>query len=179
MKPTRLSKATHPTLLLAARYLRLNSKTFKSQQYPADVFGKTLSDRAYYNQVELTLCRILIEEEGNMEKTYANRDSATALLKKAGVKVEDYDRYITKVTTGFRVTLPDSFQPKVAKAAEPGVKPKERKPTIQGVAVTLIKAGKDNAAVWETIKKQFGLTDSKKHYPQLIRRLLTQGKIKS
>src|SRR3990167_71529 len=81
-------------------------------------------------------------------KTYTKRDSATAVLKKAGIDRKDYDQYITKKDDVFVINVVDgapvSKSAKAPKAARTG--------TVSAVARALILEGKDNKAVWGRIK---------------------------
>lgn len=112
-------------------------------------------------------------------KLYTTRDSATSALRKLGLKPRDYDLFITKVDGKFECRvgaaaahLAALLQPKPAvKEAAPAVK--ESKPAkrtgISQTARDLILAGKTNVEVWALLQAQFGLDDSKKHYPTWYR----------
>lgn len=112
-------------------------------------------------------------------KLYTTRDSATSALRKLGLKPRDYDLFITKVDGKFECRvgaaaahLAALLQPKpAAKEAAPAVKePKPAKRTgISQTARDLILAGKTNMEVWALLQAQFGLDDSKKHYPTWYR----------
>ncbi len=113
-----------------------------------------------------------------MKKIYSKRDGATAALRKAGIKPEDYDKHLAKVATGFEATLPDvAGKAKVAKAlkglkasvdkqSKKAAKPKaEPRETVAGFIRDLIKKGKKNEEIWKLVKPKFKLSDDKKHYP--------------
>lgn len=127
-------------------------------------------------------------------KTYTARDSATSALRKLGLQARDYNLFITKVGDKFECKLGaaaahlDSLknpkpveaakpaaakEPKVAKAGrrdtDPVVEVKPKKLGISATARELILSGKTNQEVWEALKQQFNLDDSKKHYPTWYR----------
>lgn len=132
-----------------------------------------------------------------MSKVVKTRDSAVAVLRKLGVKKEDYSKFVTKVDGGFRVeitkakaniakpTKPEVVKPMgkrakaaAAKAAKPALPPKEKKITVTSVTEGLIQSGKSNPDVWAVIKGQFKLSDDKRWYPSWFRsRLKRQGKL--
>ena len=64
-------------------------------------------------------------------------------------------------------------EPKVVKtdhhAVDPVVEVKAKKMGISATARELILSGKTNQEVWEALKQQFNLDDSKKHYPTWYR----------
>ena len=126
-------------------------------------------------------------------KFYARRDSATTVLRKAGIPARDYQLFIKK--SGDGVTLDykllqeylsgksqgtsdpkatNAFQgPKTtpkAKAAEAAeATQKQPKATVSSTARELIKQGMGNEQVWVVLKDHFKLADSKKHYPAWYR----------
>lgn len=127
-------------------------------------------------------------------KTYTARDSATSALRKLGLQARDYNLFITKVGDKFECKLGAAAahleslknpkpveavkpvaakEPKVAKAgrraADPVVEAKPKKLGISATARELILSGKTNQEVWEALKQQFNLDDSKKHYPTWYR----------
>ena len=131
-------------------------------------------------------------------KTYTARDSATSALRKLGLQARDYNLFITKVGDKFECKLGAAAahleslknpapkaeaktevksaavkEPKVAKAgrraADPVVEVKTKKLGISATARELILSGKTNQEVWEALKQQFNLDDSKKHYPTWYR----------
>ena len=127
-------------------------------------------------------------------KTYAARDSATSALRKLGLQARDYNLFITKVGDKFECKLGAATahleslknpkpveaakpvtvkEPKVAKAGrrdtDPVVEVKPKKLGISATARELILSGKTNQEVWEALKQQFNLDDSKKHYPTWYR----------
>lgn len=127
-------------------------------------------------------------------KTYTARDSATSALRKLGLQARDYNLFITKVGDKFECKLGAAVahleslknpkpvesakpaaakEPKVAKAGrrdtDPVVEVKPKKLGISATARELILSGKTNQEVWEALKQQFNLDDSKKHYPTWYR----------
>jgi hypothetical protein len=130
-------------------------------------------------------------------KTYTARDSATSALRKLGLQARDYNLFITKVGDKFECKLgaaaahleslknPKPAETKVAdepkakakakavkagrRAADPVVEVKPKKMGISATARELILSGKTNQEVWEALKQQFNLDDSKKHYPTWYR----------
>ena len=127
-------------------------------------------------------------------KTYTARDSATSALRKLGLQARDYNLFITKVGDKFECKLGaaaahleslknpkpvEQAKPvkeavvKVTKAgrraADPVVEATPKKMGISATARELILSGKTNQEVWEVLKQQFSLGDSKKHYPTWYR----------
>lgn len=113
-------------------------------------------------------------------KTYATRDSATSALRKLGLQARDYNLFITKVGDKFKCKLgaaaahleslknPKPVEAK-AKTTKKTTEPKAKKTGISATARELILSGKTNQEVWEALKQQFNLDDSKKHYPTWYR----------
>lgn len=128
-------------------------------------------------------------------KTYTRRDSATAALRKLGIKARDYDLFIVKHETDFSVNIAKAEahlasltqSPKAAiKAAFDSFKvvPMPAKPvktdrrTVSSVCRAMIIDGKSNEEVWAAIDAEFKLGSSKKHYPSWYRAELKRtGKI--
>lgn len=127
-------------------------------------------------------------------KTYTARDSATSALRKLGLQARDYNLFITKVGDKFECKLGAAAahleslknpalkveakpaaakEPKVVKAGrravDPVVEVKTKKLGISATARELILSGKTNQEVWEILKQQFNLDDSKRHYPTWYR----------
>lgn len=122
-------------------------------------------------------------------KFFKTRDSATSLLRKIGIQARDYNFFIEKMTDGrfacqvakaeMHLEALKNPEPaeepkaKVAKAgrraADPVVEVKPKKMGISATARELILSGKTNQEVWEALKQQFNLDDSKKHYPTWYR----------
>ena len=126
-------------------------------------------------------------------KTYTARDSATSALRKLGLQARDYNLFITKVGDKFECKLgaaathleslknpksveaakPATKLAKVAKAVrrdtDPVVEAAPKKLGISATARELILSGKTNQEVWEALKQQFNLNDSKRHYPTWYR----------
>jgi len=116
-------------------------------------------------------------------KTYTARDSATSALRKIGIQASDYNLFITKVGDKFECKLgaaaahleslknpkPVATEQPKAKSAKKTEAPKEKKLGISATARELILSGKTNQEVWEALKQQFNLDDSKKHYPTWYR----------
>lgn len=123
-------------------------------------------------------------------KTYTARDSATSALRKLGLQARDYNLFITKVGDKFECKLGAAAahleslknpkpvaaaEPKAKvvkagrRAADPVVEVKPKKMGISATARELILSGKTNQEVWEALKQQFNLDDSKKHYPAWYR----------
>lgn len=100
-----------------------------------------------------------------MVKVYTRRDSATAALKKLGIKAADYNKFITQTDGKVECQLgkareylspPAKHQPRTTQSA---------KQSVASVVRGLVAAGKTNAEIWEVIKPQFNLGDDKRHYP--------------
>lgn len=122
-------------------------------------------------------------------KFFKTRDSATSLLRKIGIQARDYNFFIEKMTDGrfacqvakAEMHLESLKNPKpveepkakVAKAGRRAAGPvgeaKVKKVGVSSVARDLILAGKTNQEVWEVLKEQFNLDDSKRHYPTWYR----------
>ena len=124
----------------------------------------------------------LAEDLTMTTKTYTARDSATSALRKLGLQARDYNLFITKVGDKFECKLgaaaahleslknpkPVAEAPK-AKVTKKTAEPKAKKTGISATARELILSGKTNQEVWEVLKQQFNLDDSKKHYPTWYR----------
>jgi hypothetical protein len=144
----------------------------------------------------MVLVRTNLAEDHTMTtKTYTARDSATSALRKLGLQARDYNLFITKVGDKFECKLGAAAahleslknpkpvaeaktgdkpgvakEPKVVKAGRRAVEVKTTKKTgISATARELILSGKTNQEVWEVLKQQFNLNDSKKHYPTWYR----------
>lgn len=108
-------------------------------------------------------------------KTYASRDSATSALRKLGIQARDYDLFITKVDGKFECKLGaaaehlESLKNPKPKAGKPAKTEKPKRAGISQLARDLILGGKTNQEVWDVLKQQFNLDDSKKHYPTWYR----------
>jgi len=114
-------------------------------------------------------------------KIFKSRDSATSLLRKLGINSRDYNFFIEKMTDGqfaCKVSMaemhieslknPKPVEAKV-KTTKKTAEPKAKKAGISATARELILSGKTNQEVWEVLKQQFNLDDSKKHYPTWYR----------
>ena len=125
-------------------------------------------------------------------KFYTRRDSATTVLRKLGIKPRDYDFFIEKTSDGqfacqiakaqmHLKSLTEAAKPAEEKPAfEPkavkSVKSKSTKPVaatkssgISAMARSMIADGYSNQEIWEKLKSEFKLDDSKKHYPTWYR----------
>lgn len=128
-------------------------------------------------------------------KFYARRDSATTVLRKLGVKPRDYDFFIEKTSDGQFVCQivkaqlhlkalteaakpaeeKPAFEPKAVKSAKskPVKSPKPvaaaKSSGISAMARSMIADGYSNQEIWEKLKSEFKLDDSKKHYPTWYR----------
>lgn len=128
-------------------------------------------------------------------RAFARRDSATAALKKLGIKREDYDKIITVDADGKHSIDADvvakfvnsngaqpagnsepPFDPDPPAKPEPAAKPASAKadkpPKKQSVAqlcLTLFKAGKSNKEVWSVLQTDRRLGEGKEHYPAWYR----------
>jgi len=125
----------------------------------------------------------LAEDLTMTTKTYTARDSATSALRKLGLQARDYNLFITKVGDKFECKLgaaaahleslknpkPVVTEEPKTKVAKKAIEPKAKKAGISATARELILSGKTNQEVWEALKQQFNLDDSKKHYPTWYR----------
>ena len=106
-------------------------------------------------------------------KTYTSRDSATSALRKLGIQARDYNLFITKMGSKFECKLgaAAAYYLELLKNPKPvkSVGPKAKKTGISATARKLILSGKTNQEVWEALKQQFNLDDSKRHYPTWYR----------
>jgi hypothetical protein len=121
-------------------------------------------------------------------KIYAARDSATSALRKLGIQARDYNFFIVKVGDKFECKLgaaaahleslknpkpvevkPAAKAPKTTKSGRCDTDTTVEVVTTSSVARAMILDGKTNQEVWAAIKRQFGLDDSKKHYPTWYR----------
>ena len=125
-------------------------------------------------------------------KTYTRRDSCTAILRKMGIKPQEYNFFIDVAGDKFTCRtdkaashLEQLREQTLATAnkrmndaakADHAAKPARVKRTkgvhkesISGVARELISVGRTNEEVWGALKARFGLDDSKKHYPAWYR----------
>jgi hypothetical protein len=132
------------------------------------------------------------------------RDAATAVLRRLGIKPQEYGLFIKKLDVDlFEIDLPKiheagpvnsggkaalkSLKPAKAKVVIKTVKEKavkaprdhkDRRVTVSSVAEELILGGMSNENVFAELKARFKLDDSKKSYPSWYRcRLKRQGKI--
>ncbi len=125
-----------------------------------------------------------------LTKVYAKRDSATTVLRKAGVPPRDYNLYLTKTDDGVALNLtllatykavkdtPADVPVKATKAAKAEAAAKPVRSTVSSTTRSLILAGKTNEQVWAELQRQYQLDDSKKHYPGWYRaQLRRQGKL--
>ncbi len=120
----------------------------------------------------MVLVRTNLAEDHTMTtKTYTARDSATSALRKLGLQARDYNLFITKVGDKFECKLgAAAAHIESLKNPKPVVEVKATKKTgISATARELILSGKTNQEVWEALKQQFNLDDSKKHYPTWYR----------
>lgn len=127
-------------------------------------------------------------------KFYTRRDSATTVLRKLGIKPRDYDLFIEKTSDGqfgcqiakaqmYLKSLVEAakpaeekpaFGPKAvksvkSKSAKPATATKSKPSGISAMARSMIADGYSNQEIWEKLKSEFKLDDSKKHYPTWYR----------
>jgi hypothetical protein len=115
--------------------------------------------------------------------TVKTRDQATSILRKMGMKKENYNQFITKkivVSTQSDVEgdefkfivnvkaaekfLRPPIQPLTVKDKKKAAKELVAKPTVASVCRALFST-KMNAEIWAIIQPQFNLSDDKKWYP--------------
>jgi hypothetical protein len=136
--------------------------------------------------------KVIARRENDTDlREYARRDSAISVLRKMGIDKANYNLFITSASEGNGVILnckaaSDSLlkPAEVVKATRAKkvpvriayeeikperMKPKPRTGTVSHVTRELILAGKTNTEVWEVIKKQFNLEDTKRSYPAWYR----------
>lgn len=140
-----------------------------------------------YNESTFTI----INEGNKMTvKYYSKRDSATAVLRKLGLHKDFYNQFIEQLSpTSFALNLTkaedflakltnDESEPEVeevevkeveVESVKEVVVKKERKPRDRSVSRRcreLILEGKTDDEVWEVIKVELDLDDTKSHYPR-------------
>lgn len=124
---------------------------------------------------------------GDAVKTVARRDSATAILRKLGIKSSDYNLFIMQTADGRYAVAEDKakeyLQAQLRKVATEEVPQKQlkgrtakeaatnqiKRPSVAGVIRKLILDGMDNKAVHEVMKRDFGHDEDKAHYPAWYR----------
>lgn len=124
---------------------------------------------------------------GDAVKTYARRDSATAALKKLGIKASDYNMFISQTTDGRVAVALDKAEEYLAarlrKVATEEVPQKQlkgrtekeaatnqiKRPSVAGVIRKHILDGLDNKAIHEILVRDFGHNEDKAHYPAWYR----------
>ena len=150
-----------------------------------------------HNKYLINIDRVILRRVimSNEIKSYNNRDSATAMLRKQGIEAVDYNKFIISDENRFHVDLvkvnkflsskktkvvKKSAEPK-EKAVKKSAEPKEkaaRKTCVSSVARSLILAGKSNDEVWTALKAQFNLDDKKRSYASWYRwQLHKQGEL--
>ena len=125
-------------------------------------------------------------------KTYTRRDSVTSILRKRGIPSDQYNDWIIKNDDGTfsireqaesstppwdeepktvetKTTAKEHKIPDAPKKTKVQDEPKETRRTVSSAAREHILAGHDNKKVWELLKEEFDLDDSKKHYPSWYR----------
>lgn len=128
-----------------------------------------------------------IVKGGDAVRTVAKRDSATALLKKAGIAATDYNLFINQTTGGkYAVNLDAAkahLEAKLRTVAKKVPQKQNKGKTVKDAAsnqvstkVTaaatirrLILDGLDNKAVHDHMVKHFGHDEDKAHYPAWYR----------
>lgn len=124
----------------------------------------------------------------HVSKIYSSRDSATAVLKKLGIEKKDYSMFIEKKDGKFicytekaKLYLVGSKPAAPAPAVSDTVTVKKLKKagikrvTVSSMARDMILRGKTNEQVWDALKSNFKLDDSKKHYPGWYRAALKRS----
>lgn len=124
---------------------------------------------------------------GDAVKTVARRDSATAILRKLGIKSSDYNMFIMQTADGRYAVAEDKaqeyLQAQLRKVANEEVPQKQlkgrtkkeadsnqiKRPFVAGVIRKLILDGLDNKAIHEIMKRDFGHDEDKAHYPAWYR----------
>jgi len=124
---------------------------------------------------------------GDAVKTVARRDSATAILRKLGIKSSDYNLFIMQTADGRYAVAEDKaqeyLQAQLRKVANEEVPQKQlkgrtkkeadsnqiKRPSVAGVIRKLILDGLDNKAIHEIMKRDFGHDEDKAHYPAWYR----------
>lgn len=118
-------------------------------------------------------------------KKFKTRDSATSALRKLGIASENYNLFIEKLPSG---TISCDIGKAKASLVAPSksessstTKSGDGKKTQRGVSAAIVKmilAGKSNEEIWNSVKVEFNLDDSKKYYPAWNRSNLRRlGKI--
>ena len=103
-------------------------------------------------------------------KVFFGRDSATAALRKIGVKSKDYNLFIEKKHDGkFACDLRRAREHLAAPVPVSQDAAATKKRTISSVARALIIEGKTNEEVWKLLVNEFNLSDNKRGYPAWYR----------
>jgi hypothetical protein len=128
-------------------------------------------------------------------KVYTRRGSATAWLRKLGVKPAEYDRFLTKLEDGrtscdvdaatrfmgvgavkFPGFNPEGIKTKVFK---PPKFEDPKKVNISDLIRGMILGGSTNEEIWEVLKTKYNFPHSKRSYPTWYRcRMLKKGLLK-
>jgi hypothetical protein len=142
-------------------------------------------------------------------KLYARRDTVVAILRKMGVNKADYNNFISTPTSGTEsgfyvdvVAAEASLKPvkktqdkpkaktqdKPKAKAKPVVSDEHEEPaetrstsgkSISKIIQGMILSGMSNQQIWDVMKQQYGLDDSKKYYPAWNRsEMRRSGKLK-
>lgn len=128
-----------------------------------------------------------IVQGGDAVKTFARRDSATAALRKLGVKPADYNMFISATTDGRvavsleraqeylqaqlrKVALEETPQRQLkGRTAKEAKTNQIKRPSVAGTIRKLILDGKDNQQIHEIMKRDFGHTEDHATYPAWYR----------
>jgi hypothetical protein len=110
-------------------------------------------------------------------KIFARRDSATALLRKMGIKSEDYNKFIDKNADGTVgvdvIGAKASLAPKLAgkatvvppsKTGSVILRPQPGQTTTSYIR-SLITAGHTNSEIWQACQEFLGFEKNKSYYP--------------
>jgi hypothetical protein len=111
-------------------------------------------------------------KQADAVKIYTRRDSATAALRKLGIKKEDYSSFIEVMSDGrfaCQIAMAEMHlnQPK-KEPKQPKKEPKAKKTTISGLCRALILDGKTDAEIMAALRQEFGedrIGPEKNSYP--------------
>jgi hypothetical protein len=108
------------------------------------------------------------QKSNGVNKVFANRRTATQLLKKVGIAQADYDKFISCGEDGkFFVNVEDAVRSlqKPAKVVKAKVAKAEGAISLAATIRSMVQGGKTN----EEIRDELNLPENKRHYPAWYR----------
>lgn len=112
---------------------------------------------------------------GDNGEYFVDIEEARASLEESkSIKPEVKDEIKSEIKTQLKKIVKTQVKAEVKKV-QSKIDIKGEKRTVSSVCRSLIKMGKSNYEVWELVKAEFNLDDSKKHYPSWYRSELTRS----